>query len=85
MLKDFAMMWFQSLEGNSIFSWAELQDTFSCKYEEHCKRKTLEEEILKIMWKDMKPVEEFQEWLTYLEKLCMGISPNDNTFELEFL
>jgi hypothetical protein len=49
MLKDFAMMWFQSLEGNSIFSWAELQDTFSCKYGEHCKRKTLKEEILEKM------------------------------------
>ena len=44
-LKDVALRWFMGLLGNSITTWAQMQQAFNNNYRDYCRSKDTKEEI----------------------------------------
>jgi len=47
-LKDAALHWFMGLPGDSITTWAQMQQAFNNKFQDYCKSKDTKEEIFRM-------------------------------------
>eukprot|EP00253_Pinus_taeda_P029834 PITA_29834 len=71
-LKDAALCWFMGLPGNSITTWAQMQQAFNNKYQEYYRSKETEGEIFWMTMGNDEPLEDYEErfQLSYKRARC---------------
>jgi len=60
-LKDVALHWFMGLLGNSITTWAQMQQAFNNKYEDYYRSKDTMEEIFRMTMGSDESLEDYEE------------------------
>jgi len=60
-LKDATLHWFMGLLGDSITSWAQMQQDFNNKYRDYCRSKDTKEEIFRMTLGHDESLEDFEE------------------------
>ena len=60
-LKDATLHWFMGLLGDSITTWAQMQDSFNKKYRDYCRSKDTKEEIFRMTIGQDKSLEDYEE------------------------
>jgi hypothetical protein len=71
-LKDAALRWFMGLPGNSITTWAQMQQAFNNKYRDYCRSKDTKEEIFRMTMGSDESLEDYEErfQLSYKRARC---------------
>eukprot|EP00253_Pinus_taeda_P025274 PITA_25274 len=71
-LKDVAWHWFMGLPGNSITTWAQMQQAFNKKYRDYCRSKDTKEEIFRMTMGSDESLENYEErfQLSYKRTKC---------------
>eukprot|EP00253_Pinus_taeda_P014105 PITA_14105 len=71
-LKDAALRWFMGLPGNSITSWAQMQQAFNNKYWDYCRSKQTKGEIFWMTMGSDESLEDYEErfQLSYKRASC---------------
>ena len=71
-LKDAALRWFMGLPGNSITSWAQMQQAFNDKYRDYCRSKETKGEIFRMTMGSDESLEDYEErfQLSYKRARC---------------
>jgi hypothetical protein len=60
-LKNLALRWFMSLEGNNITTWDQMKNTFSERYKDCCRVRDIRDEIFKMTQGPDEFLEDFEE------------------------
>ena len=60
-LKDATLSWFMGLHGNSIKTWAQMQQAFNDKYQDYCRSKDTKEEIFRMTIGSDESLEDYEE------------------------
>ena len=71
-LMDAALCWFMGLPGNSITTWAQMQQAFNNKYRDYCRSKETKEEIFRMTISSDESLEDHEErfQLSYKRVKC---------------
>ena len=71
-LKDAALRWFMGLPGNSITTWAQMQQAFNTKYRDYCRSKETKGEIFRMSMGNDESLEDYEErfQLSYKRARC---------------
>ena len=71
-LKDAALRWFMGLPGNSITTWAQMQQAFNTKYQDYCRSKEAKGEIFWMTMGNDESLEDYDErfQLSYKRARC---------------
>ena len=71
-LKDAALRWFMGLPGDSITTWAYIQQAFNNKYRDYCRSKDTKEEIFRMTLDNDESLEDYEErfQLSYKRARC---------------
>eukprot|EP00253_Pinus_taeda_P032953 PITA_32953 len=71
-LKDAALRWFMGLPGNSITTWAQMQQAFNAKYRDYCRSKETKGEIFRMTMGSDESLEDYEErfQLSYQQARC---------------
>jgi hypothetical protein len=71
-LKDAALRWFMGLPGNSITTWAQMQQAFNNKYRDYCRSKETKGEIFRMTMGSDESLEDYEErfQLSYKRARC---------------
>jgi len=71
-LKDAALRWFMGLPGNSITTWAQMQQAFNNKYQDYCRSKEMKGEIFQMTMGSDESLEDYEErfQLSYKRVRC---------------
>ena len=71
-LKDVALHWFMGLSGNSITTWAQIQQAFNKKYRDYYRSKETKEEIFRMTMGSDESLEDYEErfQLSYKRARC---------------
>ena len=71
-LKDAALRWFMGLPGNSITTWAQMQQAFNTKYRDYCRSKETKGEIFRMTMGNDDSLEDYEErfQLSYKRARC---------------
>lgn len=60
-LKDAALRWLMGLSGNSITTWAQMQQAFNAKYRDYCRSKETKGEIFQMTMGSDESLEDYEE------------------------
>ena len=60
-LKDETLCWFMGPPGDSITTWAQMEETFSSKYRDYCKSKETKNEIFRMTLGPDEYLEDYEE------------------------
>jgi hypothetical protein len=84
-LKDSALRWFMSLEGNSITTWDQMKNTFSESYRDYCRSRDTMDEIFRMTQGPDESLEDFEERFQLSYKRAQNCTLDEDSLKFVLL